>query len=280
MDDAKEVWSIELEILNEVRRICEKNDIKYFADSGTLLGAIRHNGFIPWDDDIDISMFREDYDRFRKVAEECLSEKFFCQSGYNDTGFYGGMLHIRMNGTTAILKRNYPHARYHQGIFIDIFPLDGVIENRFLLKIQTFIKKSLNAVMAYKSHGRSIRSKIRDTVLFLPALLPQKLLFALFERVCGWKKADKSEFISCVSYFGTTAKLKRSCYERTETHVFETTTIPVPAGYDAILSSLYGSDYMTPKKTASDHGDVFFDTKHSYRDYLDGKLPTPEELRI
>lgn len=280
MDDTKGVWDVELEILNEVRRICEKNGIKYFADSGTLLGAVRHDGFIPWDDDIDISMFREDYDRFRKAAEEQLSGKFFCQSGYNDKGFYGGMLHIRMNGTTTILKRNYPHARYHQGIFIDIFPLDGVIENRFLLKIQTFIKKGLNAVMAYKAHGRGIRFKIRHAVLFLPSLLPQKLLFVIFERVCGWKKADKSEFISCVSYFGTTAKLKRSFYDRTEMHAFETTTIPVPAGYDAILSSLYGSDYMTPKKNSSDHGEVFFDTRHSYRDYLAGKLSVPEELRI
>ena len=151
MTDLEEVWNIELEILQEVDKICRENKIPYFADSGTLLGCVRHKGFIPWDDDIDLVMFRKDYNKFRKIAKKSLPENLFLQCGYNDKGFYGGMIHIRKNGTAAILKKNFPHAKFHQGIFIDIFPLDGIFENKMLFSVQKFLKKVLATIMWYKN---------------------------------------------------------------------------------------------------------------------------------
>ena len=78
--DIKKLWACELEILEEVERICNKHNIRYFADFGTLLGAVRHKGFIPWDDDLDLSMLPEDYERFVKIAPKEIRPPFFCQS--------------------------------------------------------------------------------------------------------------------------------------------------------------------------------------------------------
>ena len=273
MQDLKKVWIKELEILEKVDAICKKNNIKYFADSGTLLGAVRHQGFIPWDDDIDLVMFRKDFNRFRRITKKEIPTNLFCQSGYNDKGFYGGMLHIRMNNTTAIQLKNFPCMRYHQGIFIDVFPLDGVIQNRFFLGLQSLCKQVLNVILWYKNtHGRKRKLK-HHLVLFLPSLFPQKFLFGLFEFVCSWKKADKSEYVDTVAYFGTSGvgSRKRKLYDNLEFVPFENICIPIPSGYHEILEVMYGKDYMTPKQIPTDHGDMFFDTKYSYLDYLTGK---------
>lgn len=281
MQDLNKVWNKELEILREVDAVCRKNNIKYFADSGTLLGTVRHKGFIPWDDDIDLVMFRKEFNRFRRIAKKEMSAKLFCQSGYNDRGFYGGMLHIRMNGTTAIQYQNFPYANYHQGIFIDIFPLDGVIENKFFFTLQSLCKKILNTIMWYKNTHRMKRIK-HHIILFFPSLLPQVLLFGLFEFVCSWKKTDKSEYVDVISYFGTsgTGQRKRSLYDQIMSVPFEDTHIPVPAGYDEILEIMYGKEYMTPKKIPADHGEMFFDTKCSYIDYISGKREITRNVEI
>lgn len=273
MQTLKKVWITELEILKEVDVICKKNHIKYFADSGTLLGTIRHKGFIPWDDDIDLVMFRKEFNRFRQIAKKEMPAHLFCQSGYNDKGFYGGMLHVRMNDTTAIQLQNFPHVQYHQGIFIDIFPLDGVIQNRFLLRLQLYCKRVLNVILWYKNTYSKRRKIKHHLVLFFPSLLPQKVLFGLFEFVCSWKKADKSKYVDTVAYFGTSGvgHRKRTSYDDYTYVPFENTSIPIPTGYHEILKVTYGEDYMTPKQMPTDHGDMFFDTKYSYMDYIMGK---------
>lgn len=279
MEDITNVWNCEIEILKEVDRICDKYNIRYFASSGTLLGAIRHNGFIPWDDDIDLEMLRPDYERFRKIALSELNDKFFLQSGYTDKDFYGGMLHIRMNGTTVIQLQNYPHTKYHQGIFIDIFPLDGVIENPILFKFQAKCKKLINNIMWFRHYRKLSKFKIKHILLLLPCIIPQQFLFALFESVCKWKKCRKANYVDAISFFGNSGvgKRKTTWYEKTELHVFQNTTIPTPVNYNEILIEMYGTDYMTPRQYSGDHGEVFFDTKHSYKDYLNGTLEIPEE---
>lgn len=272
MTDLKAVWKIELEILSEIDKICKKYNLTYFVSSGTLLGSIRHKGFIPWDDDIDLVMFRNDYNKFLKVVFKELDENFFCQSGYNDKGFYGGLLHIRKNNTTAIQMKHFPNLKYHQGIFVDIFPLDGVFENPFLNKLQYFSKKFLNAIMHEKN--TLVKEPITlKRVIFKPfSLLPQKLLFRTFEKICSIKKAEKARFVDTVSYFGSTVKRESNIYREKIYLPFENITVPVPIDYDKLLKIEYGIDYMIPKHVATDHGNMFFDTENDYNDYLNGKI--------
>lgn len=118
----KQVQAIELEILLEVDRICRKHRISYFLDSGTALGAVRHKGFIPWDDDIDIGMLRDDYERFLSVAQEEMGQDYFLQT-YRTDGTPIMFAKVRKTGTTFVefRLRKFP---INHGLFIDIFPYD------------------------------------------------------------------------------------------------------------------------------------------------------------
>lgn len=119
----KKVWNKEIGMLMVIDNICRKYNIKYFADSGTLLGAARHQGFIPWDDDIDIIMPRPDYEKFQILVGDELPEGYFFQSTYTDNRilYFGKVMDER---TSAI---EFPNSKnIHQGIFVDIFPLDVV----------------------------------------------------------------------------------------------------------------------------------------------------------
>lgn len=114
----------ELEILKEFDRVCKMNNLNYSLGSGTMLGAVRHKGFIPWDDDIDVLMPANDYKKFCKIAPKAFSEKFFLQTSYTDS-WYASFSKVRMNGTTAI-EKGFENCRFHQGVWIDIFPIVGV----------------------------------------------------------------------------------------------------------------------------------------------------------
>ena len=123
----KEVWAVELDILSELQRVCEKYNLKFFADAGTLLGAVRHKGFIPWDDDIDVCMFRNDYDKLVSIADDEFKAPYKFQCFYTEKGYYRGHAQIRNTNTTCILKSELgKNIQFNQGIFLDVFVLDGV----------------------------------------------------------------------------------------------------------------------------------------------------------
>ena len=116
---------IMLEILQEVHKICVANDITYWIEAGTLLGAKRHKGFIPWDDDIDIAMPRKDYNKFLKIAQEKLPQDMFLQNKETEPDYYLPFSKIRKNNTLLIETGETGEENYHHGIFIDIFPFDN-----------------------------------------------------------------------------------------------------------------------------------------------------------
>ena len=115
---------IELDMLIEVHKVCVENDITYWLEGGTLLGAIRHGGFIPWDDDIDIAMDRKNFEKFLKVAPSKLPEGLFLQHPSTDPGFDIEMIKVRKDGTKIVEKGQNFEEPYHQGIFIDIILCD------------------------------------------------------------------------------------------------------------------------------------------------------------
>lgn len=121
----KKIHNIQIQILDEVVRVCEENNIEYVLVGGTLLGAVRHKGFIPWDDDIDIAMLRKDYDKFIKIANDKLDSKYFLQCYSTDDHSYFPFAKVRRNGTVfnEELVKNY---NSHKGIYIDIFPLERI----------------------------------------------------------------------------------------------------------------------------------------------------------
>lgn len=275
----KEIWKVELKILENFDSVCKKHNLRYFADSGTLLGAIRHDGFIPWDDDIDVVMLRKDYNKFLKIAKKEFQFPYYVQTGYNEKGYFGGLIHVRDSNTTAILKKNFPTTKYNQGIFIDVFPLDNVIENKFLLKIQALCKKILFATLYTKQClMRKQKIHINKVALVPLALLPQKFLYFIYDKICSLGNLFECEYVDTVAYYGTCGKRKKTIYHEVINHKFEDTTIAIPKDYHESLLNMYGSDYMIPKKFPSDHGEVFFDTEISYKEYITDKQNTLKDF--
>lgn len=137
-EELVQLRKIQLSMLLEVKRICNKYDIKYSLIGGTLLGAIRHKGYIPWDDDADIGMLRRDYEKFRKVCRKELdSKKYYFQDDRNTEGYRWGYGKLRRKNT-LFLRENQEHLDFGQEIFIDIFPLDYAPDNIILRMMHMF----------------------------------------------------------------------------------------------------------------------------------------------
>ena len=279
--EMKEIWAVELDLLAELDRICTKYNIKYFASGGTLLGAIRHQGFIPWDDDIDLAMARKDYERLCEVAPQEFVNPYFFQTEDTDPGSLRGHAQLRNSLTTGILKNEYPiKKKINQGIFIDIFPLDGVpdeMDEYKNLELQAealkkrFRKFSLFAypgVLNIKSF-KSIVKKIGSLLIAAYCKKKTAVFYKAFEEVCSTYNDRNTEFLSMLTFRFSDKRLyiEKRFLDDIQRVKFEFVTIPVLKGYDTLLKRQYG-DYMVMKKDMSYHGGVIFDSGKPYIEYL------------
>lgn len=272
----KSVWEKELEILEQIQIICDKHDIRYCAIAGTLIGAIRHNGFIPWDDDIDIAMPRQDYDKFLTVCKQELSPPFFIQTPDTDTGYYYGHAKVRNTDTTAIRQVNWKiGCRFNQGIFVDVFPLDSVPDDmkqrrRYLTKIaHAHAAQKITEYLFYEAISPSVGLKLRYCIYrTILSVIGKQRFNKYYENIL--RKYDKSQ----TSSFGLISEStkpndiwEKSYFSEYVDHAFENRTIRVPAHYEEILTQRFG-DWKTPQMEPNMHGEVFYDTEHSYLEYL------------
>ena len=276
----KKVWAVELDLLNKLLEVCQKYELKCFADAGTLLGAVRHKGFIPWDDDIDVVMFREDYEKLRAVAQEEFKEPYFFQCAYSDDNYIRGHAQLRNSDTTAFLYREVRRkVERNYGIFIDIFILDGVFQNRFLLKVQNLIVRICKEGMSVLITKDELLTKRQITEKkFLEALRLDRIkLFEIMDMALKRSAVEHSEMVAPLGFIHETVKRIRNkhLYDKVEWMDFECMKVPVPGGYHEFLSNRYG-DYMKPTQVPTTHGGTYFDPEKSYKEYLEdmkaGKL--------
>ncbi len=274
----KKVWMVELQLLERFIDVCKKYDLKYFADSGTLLGAVRHNGFIPWDDDIDVGMPRDDYNKLLKIAKEEFKDSYFLQTSFNDR-IFRAHAQLRDSNTTGILPKEL-EMDFNQGIFIDIFPFDELPKGKIT---QFFHEKAMNFIQLIiegcYGEGEGIKGKIIKKTLSTPMyrIFGGRKMYSYFEKVCS-KYNGKGTGLVCnfCFYYKNRKNLrkKEDLYELVE-HRFEYLNIMIPKRYDKILKKLYG-DYKKCKKVETSHGSVLFDTERSYidfkKDYKNGKV--------
>ena len=259
---------IMFDALKEIDEICKKNKIKYYLFAGTALGAIRHKGFVPWDDDLDIIMPREDYEKFLTVAKNQLDNKYYLQSEFSEHWpmFYSK---LRVNNTTC-MERYYPKdSMMHQGIFIDIFPCDNLSDNKIIRGVQ-FISSKIVIAKSLDKRGYLTDSKMKILFMFVCKILPYKFFWNIA------KMQNKKSTKMVHTFFAAASKYKKNIFTRewfekfTEVE-FEGEKFPISAYYDDMLKVIYGNYMVSPPgldKSKKKHS-LFIDTEKSYENYLD-----------
>lgn len=259
----KRAWAAQLRVLEEIKRICAELDIQFWADWGTMLGAVRHQGFIPWDDDMDICILRRDYMRFLAEAPALLKSPYEIKSVYNDPTddiIKARIINGRHMNFDPEFLEEFAGCPYVVGI--DIFPIDNITENEAKLNDQIealqFILKAAASVPDEPPYDQDVLSLMKqiENKFGIPIDYNNRFpheLKKIYDIVCGmYMDEDTEEVTSMIDLAnGWDFHAKRVWYEKTIEMPFENTTIPVPAGYEGLLRIKYGPDYMTPRQVMS-----------------------------
>ena len=306
----KRAWAAEMEVLSEVDRVCEKYNIDYYADWGSLLATVRHGGFIPWDDDLDIVMKRTDYERFREVAAGELPEGYEVYN-YKDSDDY--WLYIcRVVGKKRICFETDHLERFHQFPYIcgiDIFVLDNVSDDDEAESARDNLARYSIVTADKIADGRLNGDEAIDNMKVIDDAAGtdfaagykeclsnikcdfssddnkenrdsfRRDIYAFAERLFAKFTGDKVKNLTQLFPFGLQNKDFRFAskwYEKKVRLPYESTTMPVPLFYDTVLHKRYG-EYMHLVKNAGAHGYPFFETQHNeFVKLLDFKLPSYE----
>lgn len=241
----RQLQMTQLELLIEADRICKKCGIHYNIIAGTLLGAVRHGGYIPWDDDADIALLRPEYEKFRKACEtELDTARFYFQDHDFTTGYRWGYGKLRRKDT-LFLREHQEHMPYEQGVFIDIFPLDYVPDNYCLRSLHNF------KCFVYRKFFWSEVGKVADKSSFMRGLygimskVSEEQLKKSFNRFIKRTDRKKTDWVRILT-FPTPNKeygYRTEWYENSADIEFEGVTFSGIKDYDAYLSFKFG-DYM------------------------------------
>lgn len=271
----KKLWNIELEILSEIERICEKYNLQYFALGGASIGAVRHQGFIPWDDDLDIGMTRSDLDILLKVAPKEFPKYYYVDYGVKNDNSFNGFCRIRDSRTTGILRADMEN-HSNGGIFVEIYPYDKLSPNKYKRRIQIAISNYLYTALTSKCYKKRVHLSMIKKLILLPtkALSSQKI-WILFDKNCRrYNKLESAIVIDTVS-LPQYAKQNKYYYkiediQRCSKMEFEETKIWVPNNLKEYLTIQYG-DYMefpSVEERGRHHENiVFYDPDKPYTEY-------------
>ena len=241
----RQLQMAELEMLQEVDRICRKNNIEYSLDGGTLLGAVRHNGFIPWDDDADVVMLRSEYDKFYEACKKDLNNsKFFLQEFHTDENYRWGYSKLRYKNT-VFLRSGQEHGQWKQGIFIDIFVYDHVPDNYLNRRIHLFLCYCIRKALYSEVGKRSAEGYLLRKWYQLLNFIPRKWLIWCIEYIAGLANKNRHELVRHMTYPYRISKygLPRECFDSYIEKDFEGISFKIFEKYDLYLTKLYGN-YM------------------------------------
>lgn len=278
--EKEELFKVLIDLIEEFDRVCQENHIRYYAFGGTLLGAIRHKGFIPWDDDVDLVVPREDYNKLKELAEKgCFKHPYFLQNAETDIGYSNGCSRLINEETTGIVYAEIK-SNSKKGIFIDIFPFDNIPDSNIKEKMQKKISNALLMILrAYSRYqsGYNVQGFSLGKKCFFYCLYPLfRLNFFNSTRIYSLLENNASRFKNVkTKRVGVIIAIYRKLYNRKwfdpdkePLYVpFESIKIPVPVDYDSVLKHAYG-DYMVPVKGESLHHNYFYSTKIAYSDFL------------
>lgn len=260
-----ELHKVLLSAMKDIDKICRENGLKYYIYAGTVLGAVMYGGFIPWDDDADIVMFKNDYDKFVEIIKQYYSDKYFMETFDSNAEHYSKMSKLRVIGTKNI--RNHEDEKIHDEIFIDISPLYNVPDRKLIRLIQRKSIEITNLILGVKS-GMVVCSSILTKCTLRPLSSFGKSFWGSIQSFFMEKlgnKDSKNVAIMCNtltkspwtgnSGYDSDVMLRSGCDNPVDI-AFEDTTFMVSSQYEDDLMRLYGPDYKKPypeEKRVSKH---------------------------
>lgn len=258
----------EYKMLIDVVSFCDRHNIKYFLIAGTLLGAMRHGGFIPWDDDIDIGMDLKNYNKFLKISKKQFPDGYFVQNIHSEPKINTPWTKIRINGTTSMDPRltNY---EIHLGICMDIFLINGISDNQFKKKLQLFCSKNQRKLMKkyYHLEGNGTGNCKRINRI-LPEFV-RRFLIRCFDSMIN---IDISKTKYCYNTFfegvGYPFKYESDWFKNLKKIKFEDEWFYSPCEPKKYLEARYG-DWQTPPPASEriGHGEIIIDLDKDYSEY-------------
>ena len=255
-----ELKKLELEIAKEVKKICDENNIDYFIIGGTLLGAVRHKGFIPWDDDMDIGMTWSNYQRFLKLAPEKMDDRFFIQTCQTDFNYHNIFAKVRLRNTHMIEKVT-ENIEICDGIFVDVFPYISIKESllkskRYMFRLRILGKMSL-LKHDYDLNGiteSSVSRFLNDMMKILPfpSKSVDKKLYSLLSQADQGKGEDY--YLECDGMFRGNFAFLKTFFDNLIELPFEDTSFKAPFKYDDYLTEAYGNYMEYPPEKEREKG--------------------------
>lgn len=249
MELEQSVKYAQLDLLTELKRVCEKNGISYFLIGGTLIGAIRHDGFIPWDDDIDVGMLRADYERFISACAEDLNPEYKLYDWDIDEKSPLPFLKLKIKGT-HYQEELSKDTEMNDEIFIDIFPFDNAPTGKFLQKMQAVSVYLIRKILLLKCGFTIDRgNKLKRVLYGILKLISSVGSISFWKKRCSaimqaYNNTSTSEVVNmCGAYSYKKELKKKEIVSKTIPHRFEQLYFSVPEQYDTYLREVY-EDYM------------------------------------
>lgn len=272
----KKVWLCELEMAAWFCNVCEKYGLNYFLIGGSAIGAVRHNGFIPWDDDLDIGMLRNDFDKFRKVSIRELPDNYKIEYGVLKDNVFSSLLRIRNNDTTGIIVDEYEQNAPGGGIFIELYPFDNV---QIGIRRKLQLAKASILFLALNNWNRKENfSGIKKLIINGLKMFPIESVWQMYEKNNKKYSGTKTEYVDTVALPSYAKQgihfYRKADVEQIVSHSYEFMCLNIPKGNDKCLRQQYG-DYMElpPLEKRGIHHDfiVFYDPDKPYQEYKDSE---------
>lgn len=283
----KRAWAAQLEVLVDIDKVCRKHNIPWFADCGTLLGAVRHKGFVPWDDDLDICMTRDNYLKFLAVAKAELPEGYEILNYQTEEEFESSEFLTRVINGRGINFDDAHLQKFHQfpyTVGVDIFPLDYLARDSEEEEARDDLVRRVCGVIYGIEDENNLRKEDELQIALIEELCRVKIdykcsvkrqLYTLIERLFALYKKEEADELALMPYWieDGNHRYPKSCFERSIMLPFENTEIPVPVLYDKVLQIEYGN-YMKIVKAGGVHEYPVFRRQENYLEHVCGiKLP-------
>ena len=253
-EDMRKMQQMQLEMLEELDRVCRRNGINYTISNGTLLGAVRHKGYIPWDDDADTMMLREDYEKFKRCANQLNPKICYFQDHSTDSGYRWGYGKLRRTGTSYV-RAGQEHLKGRTGVFIDVFPMDDIREKPIACWVQrtlAFCSRKITYSEVAKLQEKGAKKLLNNALSLIP-------LSWVYSVMGIYARDSRNQSNNRVTALFMPIKKRvdpysgKECFGRPKEWLLdgadydsEQLRLRGPADYDACLRWQYGSNYMTP----------------------------------